>query len=223
MEKDIVNEENPIKGEESVKQEETNKEILLQNDTAKIKENTEEEKSAEKIIEGDKFSDEKEEQNFSEKEYSMEEIANTFITGSDEEVYEKLKRGGVTFDESVNIRKEFVKMAKERLFEKDLKELKDNFSDIKVESIYEIPSFRNFALLRGNGLSVKDAFLGANPKYVESRENKGDFSHMTQKKIGKFTNGELPIPQKELNLWRSAFPKDSLQQLTKRYNEAVKG
>lgn len=124
-------------------------------------------------------------------------------------------------DNEVVENKEEMKQRKERLFKMDMESLKGEFDLEGIESIRDIPNYRNFAILRGNGLSVKDAFLGANPSYLLSKSYNGDYSHIDKKSIGVKGNSLIPIPEKERKLWQSAFPQDDLDQLTKRYNKAI--
>ncbi len=159
-------------------------------------------------------------------EKGIDQSKDLLLFGSDEEVVEFFSKLGYEKEEILEGRREFLEMAKKQLFANDLKELLEEYDFLAIDDIHQMPNFDKFSTLRGNGLSLKDAFEGANGRFVAEealkKQNLGDYSHMKKLSVKENSTGLKPIPKEEIDIWKSAFPKDTLSQLTKKYNKVKK-
>ncbi|MEG2002581.1 MAG: hypothetical protein RR107_05765 [Clostridia bacterium] len=145
------------------------------------------------------------------------------VNGSDDELVEYFAGLGVSKDEILTEKNALVQMAKDELFARDLEELQNEFEFLTAKTIQEIPNFEKFAKLRASGLSAIESFEGASGKlismeYLKNRDS-GSYSHLKSSGLKGSAAGDVPIPKDELGIWKSAFPKDNLTALTKRYNK----
>ncbi len=147
-----------------------------------------------------------------------EEVISAFLSGDDERLYALLSPLGFSEEEIKSAKEKFVEAARKSLFRRDLKEILSKYR-LGVSDIRDIPNYQKYAMLRANGFSAIEAFESANPK-MTLNSGKGSREHMAMVSSRQGSSGDVPIPEKELGLWRSAFPKASIEELTKRYNKA---
>lgn len=147
-----------------------------------------------------------------------EEVIAAFLGGDDEKLFALLQPLGASKEEILAAKEQFIEAARRSLYRKDLAEILSKY-DLGVSDIREIPNFAKYAALRANGFSALDAFESANPRLIANGSGK-DRSHLTPITSRQGYTGDAPIPENELKLWQSAFPKATLEELTKRYNKA---
>lgn len=147
-----------------------------------------------------------------------EEIISAFLSGDDQKLFELLTPHGFTEEEITSAKEQFLTAARKSLFRRDLQEILSKYK-LNVVDIRDIPNYQKYAVLRSNGFSAIEAFESANPK-MTLKSVDGDRTHMTPVTSRQGSSGDIPIPERDLKLWQSAFPKASMEELTKRYNKA---
>lgn len=150
-----------------------------------------------------------------------ESLINAFLSGSDEELKRLLKPLGLSDEDIAAAKEEFLTAARNSLYRRDLREILQKY-ELNIGDIKMLPNFEKYAALRANGFSAIEAFESANPRLAANIKSNGNRSHMSPITSRQGGTGDVPIPESELKLWQSAFPKASIEELTKRYNTARK-
>ncbi|MBR2323736.1 MAG: hypothetical protein IKA39_02445 [Clostridia bacterium] len=149
-----------------------------------------------------------------------EAVLEAILTGNDQKLIELLKGFNVEKEQILALKEQFLAEIKQSMYDEDLEVLNERFKGLNLTKITDIPNFKKFATLRSEGVGVVEAFTYANPQLFKTQESlKG---YVKTGNFNKKSGGNIPIPENELKMWRSAFPNDSDEELIKRYNKAIR-
>ena len=156
--------------------------------------------------------------------FDKEYAKKLLIQGTDVEVIEYFANFGIDQEEILVRRDQFLEKFKGQMFQDDLNNILREFPFVTATNIREIPNYNEYVKFRKVGLSAKDSFKASNSDYIiqgkmKSGSDNSDYSHLSSIGIKGRASKNMPIPEDVLSIWKSAFPKDNLTELTKKYNE----
>ena len=156
--------------------------------------------------------------------FDKEYARQLLLEGNDEEIVEYFEKFGIPKDEVLRRKRQFQDDFKKKMFQGDLNEILKEFPFVTATDIKDIPNYNEFVKFRKLGLSAKDSFKAVNADYIiegktKNRIDNSDYSHMASLGVNGKSSKNVPIPEDVLSIWKSAFPKDNLTELTKKYNQ----
>lgn len=160
-------------------------------------------------------------------EIEVEKAKKILLEGTDEECATYFEKFGIKKEEILKKRNAIRTQVRREIQSRDLEEIQEAYPFVTAESIEEIPNFEKFVRLRVNGLSSVESFEGANGAYIaknlaKNRES-GDYNHLSAIAYSVAPKKQKSIPKSDLAIWKSAFPKENLAELTKKYNKQLGG
>ncbi len=150
-----------------------------------------------------------------------ENALNLIFNSSEEEFLTNFQEENISAEEILAGRKQVKEKLQNEIFSRDLKQIQEKYPYLNVNDIKKMPNFEKFAKLRSSNLSAIESFEGANSKFILENSKKRQVlnnSHLKQVSMKANQKAFMPIPKDELDIWKSAFPKDNFSELTKRYN-----
>jgi hypothetical protein len=165
------------------------------------------------------------------KEGNLEEILEQTAAEAEGISVEEYRKKRQSEEETALAKEQLKQQAINALFTADLAELKKNFPDLAgINHISEIENFKEFGRLRDSGVSVRNAYIAANPdkfisnavKAVVQKTASGSKAHL-KSAIGKSAGGAptVTMTKSQLEYWKGIFPDKTNAEIAKLYRDTL--
>lgn len=165
------------------------------------------------------------------KEGNLEEILEQTAAEAEGISVEEYRKKRQSEEETALAKEQLKQQAINALFTADLAELKKNFPDLAgINHISEIENFKEFGRLRDSGVSVRNAYIAANPdKFISNavkaavqKTASGSKAHL-KSAIGKSAGGAptVTMTKSQLEYWKGLFPDKTPSQIAKLYRDTL--
>lgn len=118
--------------------------------------------------------------------------------------------------------------AKQAIFNRDLALIKSVHPELKINSVYELPKFNDFAKLMSTNLyTAVEAYEIVNAKELALAANKQKIlndskQHLRSANPGAVASSQVPVTRTEIEMWRGAYPQLSQSDLIAKIRQSKK-